>query len=75
MLFVQLSIILDLAIMTTGITEPSGAANAMSGCIAIGRGGEGTGMYVLSREKKKVVLLGLDKYFFFFFFFFLNSSL
>ena len=53
--FVQLSIIPDLTTVAARITEPSDAANAMSGCTTIGvrgRGGDGTCMYVLSREKK-----------------------
>lgn len=38
-LFAQLAIIPDLAIMAAGITETSDAANATSGCTATGVGG------------------------------------
>lgn len=58
-LFVQLSIILDLAVMAAGMTEPSGGASTTSGYTATGGEGDETGMHVLSRNKK-VVFLGSD---------------
>ena len=61
--FVQLSIILDLAKVAARVTEPSYAANAMSGYTTIGmgsRGGDGTCMYVLSKKKSLCFWLCTD---------------